>query len=60
MHCCHWPVSLLLLLLPQVYLASVLLLCHRDSKDSGLVLVREGRQQYLVGAQSAVGCMMSM
>ncbi|WIA43760.1 hypothetical protein OEZ86_010184 [Tetradesmus obliquus] len=30
----------------QVYLAAVLLLSHRDSKEPGLLLVQEGRAQY--------------
>eukprot|EP00882_Tetradesmus_deserticola_P016845 GHRQ01018015.1.p1 GENE.GHRQ01018015.1~~GHRQ01018015.1.p1 ORF type:complete len:304 (+),score=126.17 GHRQ01018015.1:768-1679(+) len=40
----------------QVYLAAVVLVCHRDSKEPGLVLVQEGRQQYLpVRGSSAQG-----
>ncbi|KAF6252635.1 hypothetical protein COO60DRAFT_504509 [Scenedesmus sp. NREL 46B-D3] len=41
----------------QVYLAAVMLACHRDSKVPGLQLVQEGRQQYLPsrGSRSSDG-----
>jgi hypothetical protein len=44
------------LLALQVYLATVLLLCHRDIKELSLQLVQEGCAQHLVGARAVLFC----